>query len=131
ACPAGRAQASERQLLNHLEGVFGRDSQPEQGALDSRARVTLQMQEAFLQQPEIERAIFVRRAEAMIGRHPDYRIAARHLDQPPADFIDAMKVGTDLFLILTPLFGVVARVGFVKDVPQLVLYAVGAPEVLK
>ncbi len=67
----------------------------------------------------------------MVGRHPYGRVISGKLDQPADDLIDAVEIFIDPVAVQLGLFRVVARVRFVEDVPQLVLYAVGPPEVLE
>ena len=69
--------------------------------------------------------------ETVIRRNQDERVWAGNLDQAPDDFINPSEVPLDPIPICSSFFLVVPGMLVIDYVPQLVLNAIGAPEILK
>ena len=67
----------------------------------------------------------------MIRCDQDYRIMTCQLDQSPDDFIHSPEVLINSIAIEFCFLLVMPGVIFIDDVPELVLNAIGAPEILK
>src|SRR6185369_16396697 len=128
---AARRAERARDLSRQLKRQLRSQTQREHRLLCARREIELQLEKAFPKQPDVERAILVRWAESVIRRDHDEGIGACKLDQASNDFIDPLEVFKDAIAVSPGLFRVMSRMLFVDDVPQLVLNAIGAPEILE